>query len=62
MEILWKDTVSAEFWAIHPKLCGNSAFPQNSHTRKLGEITVFYAANLEIYLVYFPFSLVFESL
>ena len=23
------------------KLCGNCAFPQNFHTRKLGEITVF---------------------
>ena len=28
--------------AIPPKLCGNCAFPQNFHTRKLGEITVFY--------------------
>ena len=27
----------------HPKLCGNCAFPQNFHTRKLGEITVFFA-------------------
>ena len=26
-----------------PKLCGNCAFPQNFHTMKLGEITVFYA-------------------
>ena len=25
------------------KLCGNSAFPQNFHTSKLGEISVFYA-------------------
>ena len=25
----------------HPKLCGNCSFPQNLHTRKLGEITVF---------------------
>ena len=25
------------------KLCGNCVFPQNFHTRKLGEITVFYA-------------------
>ena len=24
------------------KLCGNCAFPQNLHARKLGEITVFY--------------------
>ena len=28
--------------AIRPILCGNCAFPQNFHTRKLGEITVFY--------------------
>ena len=42
MEILWKDTVSAKFWAIRPKLCGNCAFPQNFHTRKLVQITVFF--------------------
>ena len=34
MEILWKGTVSA------PN--GNSAFLKNSHTKKKGEITVFY--------------------
>ena len=28
---------------FHPRLCGNCSFPQNFHTRKLGEITVFYA-------------------
>ena len=39
VEILWKDTVSAKF----QKLCGNCAFPQNFHTRKLGEITWFFA-------------------
>ena len=27
--------------AFRPKLCGNCAFPQNFHTRKLGEITGF---------------------
>ena len=43
VEILWKGRVSAESRAIHPKLCGNSAFPQDSHTRKLGQITVFYS-------------------
>ena len=37
-----------------PKLCGNCAFPQNFHTRKLGEITVFYgvipvSTNLHLY-------------
>ena len=26
-----------------PKLCGNCAFPQNLHTRKFGETTVFFA-------------------
>ena len=35
-------TVSALFWAIRPKLCGNCAFPQNFHTRQLGQITVFF--------------------
>ena len=43
MEILWEDTVSAEFRVIHPKLHGNFAFPQNFYTRKLDEVTVFYA-------------------
>ena len=43
MEIFWKGTVSAEFRANRLKLCGNCAFPQNVHTRKLGEITVFFA-------------------
>ena len=32
--------------ANRPKLCGNCAFPQNFHTRKLGEITVFFAVNV----------------
>ena len=43
MEILWKGTVYAKFRANHPKLSRNCAFPQNFHTRKLGEITVFFA-------------------
>ena len=43
VEILQKGTVSAQFRAIRPKLCGNCAFPQNFHTRKSGEITVFFA-------------------
>ena len=46
VEILWKGTVSSEFRAIRPKLCGNCAFPQNFHTAELGEITVFYAVRL----------------
>ena len=43
VEILWKGTVSAWFRAIHLKLCGRYAFPQNFYTRKLDEITVFCA-------------------
>ena len=33
-------------WANHPKLYQNYAFPQNFHTRVLGEISVFYAVFL----------------
>ena len=40
VEILQKGIASAKFWTIRPKLCGNWAFAQNMHTRKLGEITV----------------------
>ena len=32
--------------ANRPKLCANCAFPQNFHTRKLGELTAFYAVNV----------------
>ena len=42
VEILQKCTVSAELRASRSKLCGNCTLPQNFHTRKLGEITVFY--------------------
>ena len=31
--------------ANRSKLCGNCAFPQNFHTRKSGEITVFFAVS-----------------
>ena len=31
------------------KLCRNCAFPQNLHTRKSGEITVFFAVDTEAY-------------
>ena len=44
--ILWKRTVSVEFWAIHSKLCGYCAFLQNLQTRKLGEILEFYTVHL----------------
>ena len=42
VEILWKDTASAEICVISTKLCGNCKFPQYFHTRKLGEVTVIY--------------------
>ena len=35
-EILGKHTVSVEFRAIRPKLCGNCAFQENSHTKEIG--------------------------
>ena len=41
--ILWKRIVSTKFLANHPKLYGNCAFLQSFHTRKSGEITLFYA-------------------
>ena len=37
-----------EFRENHRKLYGNCAFPQIFHTRKLGEITVFYAVQVRI--------------
>ena len=49
VEILWKSIVSAEFRENHPKLCGNCAFPQNFHPRKLGAITTFYAVIVFLY-------------
>ena len=43
--LLWKFCGKAQFPEFHscPKLCGNCAFPQNFHTRKLGQITGFFA-------------------
>ena len=38
--------VPAEFRAKRPKLCKNCVFQQNFHTRKFGEIKVFYATFL----------------
>ena len=32
---------------FHQKLCENCAVQQNFHTRKLGEITVFYAVSVK---------------
>ena len=33
--------------AFHMKLCGHSAFPEDFHTRKLGEITVCFSGSYE---------------
>ena len=38
-----KYTISAKFLVNNPKLNGNYAFPQNFRTRKLVEISIFYA-------------------
>ena len=37
----------------YAKLCKNCAFPQNFHTKKLGEITIFYALLIFTYLTFF---------
>ena len=50
MEILWKGTFSPEFRANNLKLCGIFAFPQNFYTKKLGEITIFYAVAIDEFL------------
>ena len=62
MEILWKDTVSALFQAIRLKLCRNCAFPQNFHTRKLGEITVFLSVFAKALLLNFQGKLYWSEL
>ena len=46
------DTESEKFHS--PKLCGNCVFPQNFHTRKLGEIMVFFA--VRGYVIFLIFS------
>ena len=51
VEILRKGTISAYFQANRPKLYGNCAFPQNFHTKKLDEITVFYAVIVCIFWI-----------
>ena len=35
-----------------PKLCENCSFPQNFHTKNLGEIKAFYAMNGSSYVEY----------
>ena len=48
MEILWKRAVSVEFRANRSKLYTNCAFRQNFHTRKSGEIMVFYTVHASL--------------
>ena len=48
MKNLWKRTVFSEFRVNRPKFYGNCKIPQNFHTKKLGEITVFYSGYLII--------------
>ena len=77
MNVLNNQTKCFQFKSIHankktvikidsytrPKLCGNCTFPQNFHTMKLGEITVFYAVIHDIFKQKFPLSLIrFSSL
>ena len=71
VRILWKDTVSSNFRVTCPKLCGNCAFSQNSHAKKLGEIKVFntvftYSTSPQHHLcpecIFFTFALIFELL
>ena len=53
---------SAQFRANQPKLCGNYSFPQNFHTRKVGETTVIYAVKLaEIKKVFGKTFFIFSS-
>ena len=53
---MWKGAASKKFRANRPNLCGNCAFPQNFRTRKLGEITVFYAEFQKIFILFFKSS------
>ena len=47
--------------AIRPKLWGNCAFPQNFHTMKLGEITVFYAVSVSFIDMLFILTLLINN-
>ena len=62
-------SLNNSYRANFPKLCGNCAIPQHFHTRKLGEITVFFPVRLYIGITMSRFSallmdvlLLFETL
>ena len=62
MEILWKSIVSKEFQENRLKSCGNCVFLQNFCSKKLGEITAFFAvAVLKIFQIFF-FEFIFFAL
>ena len=42
------DAVEILIHSHRPKPCGNCAFPQNFHTRKSGENTLFFAVTITI--------------
>ena len=42
-------TISADFWAIHPSVCGDSAFPGDFLAGELGENFVFWAVVVTIF-------------
>lgn len=50
-ETFWNHPVSVDCQANRSKLSGNYAFPQNFHTRKLGEISAFYILLLVVFRV-----------
>ena len=43
--LVWKFAERHSFRIVSGDSPGNCAFPQNFHTSKLGEITIFYAVN-----------------
>ena len=59
---MWKFCGNAQFPRVNrARLCGNWAFPQNFHTRKLGEVMVFYTMKPNSsWTVFWEFSRVFQ--
>ena len=51
--LVWKFCRKVKFRVVRPKLCGNFAFPQNLHTGKSGEITVFFAVLATLFVLDF---------
>ena len=51
--LVWKFCGKAQFPHSFGRFAGNCAIPQNFHTRKSGEITVFFAAIVIIFAMNF---------